>query len=354
MTAEPRHSLDPVAAAEVQSFLRPGEQLLWTGRPRTGLALRGSDLFIVPFGLLFLAGALTWTAMAIRAVCPAIVGIPFIWIGYQIALGRLISDARLRHYTTYALTSHRALVVCLRPGKMEIVRGADLINVARTDLRAHRDGRGSIALSADPLKSPLAAGEFRLWPSEGLEGLFQFVEEPREVARLIRLARRALRTSADASPNAPPAPNAQRHDPMSWFDAGETPLWTGRPRQGFFFRKQDALGIPFSLAWCTVVLFIALKRWTGQDGRHGPITALEMLEFAFMLSVGAFFLIGRFFTDAAERAGTFYAVTSQRVLILRGRRSPYMVSLERDAITNVILTRHRDGAGTLTFNPRKS
>jgi hypothetical protein len=339
------------ASADVSEFkplLRPGETLLWLGKPDTRLGFKPMDWVLIPFGFVFLAFSVMWTITAFRgACCVGVVGFPFLFIGYQLCIGRIFSDARLRRYTTYLLTSRRLLVVCRRPKKMENVLGEDLADIARIDLSLHRDGRGSIAYSSGTTPKD-ANGGIKLWPSEELNGLFQYIDDPLEVLRQIRAAIGDARPPTAPQPILTAAPAGAPHS--TWFDADETPLWTGQPKPRGLFRATDLVAVVFALLWLGGIVLMFRARLNKAGPRGGPLTPFEMMAFGLFFGLGLYLAIAALIGNFFQRGTTWYAVTSDRVVILSGRRGQRFTSLRRDAIYLIELKEHSDGTGTLTFN----
>ena len=131
--------------------------------------------------------------------------------------------------------------------------------------------------------------------------------------------------------------------------SSERILWTGRPKQGILLSARDVLLIPFSLMWGGFAIFWNYGVWTmgnGDDGGPGLFFKLWGLPF---LVAGLYFIIGRFLHDMAIRKSLIYAVTDQRVLVLRGSRSPKLTSLDIHRLPRLELSEHRDGSGTIAF-----
>src|ERR1043165_109328 len=83
-------------------YLQPGEQLLWTGRPKGGVLFRKSDIFVIPFSILWGGFAIFWEIMA--ASGPFFFwlwGIPFVIVGLYLMIGRFFYDAKKREATVY-------------------------------------------------------------------------------------------------------------------------------------------------------------------------------------------------------------------------------------------------------------
>ena len=76
-------------SVSIDSQLRPGERVLWLGRPQGSLLTR-DDIFLIPFSLVWLGGVIFWEATVIRGgtFFFALFGLPFVAIGLLVAVGR--------------------------------------------------------------------------------------------------------------------------------------------------------------------------------------------------------------------------------------------------------------------------
>ena len=128
--------------------------------------------------------------------------------------------------------------------------------------------------------------------------------------------------------------------------SGERLLWSGQPRQGIRLRTSDTFLIPFSLLWCGFAIF-----WEASVITKGAPFFFMLWGIPFVL-VGLYIVGGRFFVDARTRQRTFYGVTSERVIITSGLFSRQTKSLPLRALSDISLTGHADGNGTITFGPQ--
>jgi hypothetical protein len=120
-------------------------------------------------------------------------------------------------------------------------------------------------------------------------------------------------------------------------------VWAGHPRQGFVVRPADAFLIPFSILWGGFAIF-----WEASVITSGAPPFFALCGIPFVL-VGLYFLFGRFWVDAWQRANTTYGITSERVIIVSGLRSRNVKSLNIDTLTDVSLAERTDGGGAITF-----
>jgi hypothetical protein len=142
-------------------YLLPNEQLLWVGRPRQGVTLRGSAWYDIPlslawggamifFGLQFMHAGGTWRPKSI-----GLLGVPILAIGLYAIVLRYFHDAWRRQRTWYALTDRRALILYL--GKAAHLYGVDFVDTSQIQLKEHADGAGTIVFiepKIDPYWSP--------------------------------------------------------------------------------------------------------------------------------------------------------------------------------------------------------
>jgi hypothetical protein len=132
---------------EFTNRLLDREEIIWSGRPATGLLFTGQDIFLIPFSLLWggivLFGAFaTLTQTKEQPGFPALFLIPFVLIGIYLIVGRFIVDAWLRTSTRYALTNKRILILRAAPfGKFTAL---NLDRLPEMSLSESANGRGTL------------------------------------------------------------------------------------------------------------------------------------------------------------------------------------------------------------------
>lgn len=175
--------------------MAPGENALWWGRPRQGLFLRGSDLFTVPFSLLWCGFALFWehgVASAPNApVFMVIWGLPFVAVGVYLVIGRFFGEAWQRSKTWYALTPERVLIVSGVFSRS--VQSLSLKTLSEMTFTDHGGGRGSITFGP---QGPAAAwfGGGSSWPGARRQQApcFDQIDDAKAVHERLRSAQRAV------------------------------------------------------------------------------------------------------------------------------------------------------------------
>jgi hypothetical protein len=129
--------MDP--AAQLQPYLRGGEQLLWAGRPDPRVWLTSADIFLIPFSILWSTFAVFWEVGATSrggGVFPSVLGIPLVVAGLYFVFGRFVYKQYRKRRTVYGITSQRAIALVL-PGT---VVDAPLAHEA-VAIRRSRDAR---------------------------------------------------------------------------------------------------------------------------------------------------------------------------------------------------------------------
>lgn len=126
----------------------------------------------------------------------------------------------------------------------------------------------------------------------------------------------------------------------------EKVLWTGQPRRGLVLHGYDAFALPFGLFWlgAVVVMFSSLLSARQVD----PVGVAFALIF---VTVGIYFVAGRFFVEAKQRSRTFYAVTSERIIIVSGLLSRTVKSIDLKTLSEMSLSERRNGSGSILFGP---
>ena len=124
---------------------------------------------------------------------------------------------------------------------------------------------------------------------------------------------------------------------------GERIIWSGQPQQGLLLTARDIFLIPFSLVWCGFAVFWTVSA-TGM-GAPGFFTLWGLM----FVTIGLYFVAGRFVVDAWLRRGLEYAVTDQRILIARGSPFARFTVLSLAKLPDVDLKEGGNGRGTIRF-----
>lgn len=154
---------------EVRRQLGRGERVLWTGQPKQGVLLRGSDVFMIPFSLLWGGFAFFWEWSAINSDAPpffVLWGIPFVLVGIYLIFGRFFVDAKERQRTHYAVTNERVLIISGLARRT--VKSLSLGTLSDVSISERPNGEGSITFGAAPAFAGFFGG-FSGWPGMGAQ-----------------------------------------------------------------------------------------------------------------------------------------------------------------------------------------
>ncbi len=179
----------PAIPEEIGRELSAEEQINWSGQPRQGLVVRGTDAFLIPFSLLWCGFAIFWEINVINAPNAPIIftlwGVPFVLVGIYFVVGRFITDAVQRSRTFYAVTTDRILIISGLFNRK--IKSLDLRTLAEISLEERYRGEGTISFGSGSTN-----GGFAAWPGMGahVAPCFDLVAEAKSVFEVIRDAQR--------------------------------------------------------------------------------------------------------------------------------------------------------------------
>jgi hypothetical protein len=108
-------------------------------------------------------------------------------------------------------------------------------------------------------------------------------------------------------------------------------------------RAADVFLIPFSLLWGGFAIFWEYSVVTG-----GAPLFFALFGVPFVV-IGLYLIGGRFIVEAKQRERTYYAVTSERVLIISGLFQTKVKSLALRTLSDVSLTESNGNVGSISF-----
>jgi hypothetical protein len=184
-------SMDTTSSIVISKELASGERLLWCGRPKQGIILRGSDTFLIPFSLLWCGFAIFWEVSVITTRAPfffKLWGIPFVVVGLYFVFGRFFVEARQRNKTYYGLTDKSIIIVSGLFHKK--IRRLNLRTLSDLSLNESKENRGTITFGpTPPFYSWFGGGG---WPGMGHMAVpsFDMIENARSVYDLVMATQR--------------------------------------------------------------------------------------------------------------------------------------------------------------------
>ncbi len=179
----------PGQQAALQPYLLADERILWTGRPDPRRLLGPSDIWLIPFSLMWGGFAIVWEVLALgfsngpggaSVGLFALWGVPFVVVGQYFIWGRFIYKRWDRRRTTYAVTSRRILVL-----KGSHLQSLFLNSLPAVHQSVRADGSGTLEFGSAPYG-------YAFWANSGMEwfsrraGTPAFYDIP-DVVRVFRL-----------------------------------------------------------------------------------------------------------------------------------------------------------------------
>lgn len=171
----------------------PGERVLWSGKPATGILFSPLDIFLVPFSLLWCGFVVFWIFTAASAGGSFwAFGLIFLCFGLFFSVGRFAFDAWLRGATSYALTDKRVLI--LRTGMASSFIAINLDRLPQAQISERAGGQGTVRFGLQQSLFNYGRGGFAVWiPSLDPTPQFLAIPDARKVFDLVQNT--ALRSS---------------------------------------------------------------------------------------------------------------------------------------------------------------
>jgi len=121
---------------------------------------------------------------------------------------------------------------------------------------------------------------------------------------------------------------------------GEKILWAGRPKQGLIIKKSDIFNIPFSVLWCSFLVFICIHEVQGQ-------AKLFFVPGLILTVIILYALFGRFYFDANKRKNLTYGITKTRIFIKSVRLTESFKTEYISDLSQIEIIERKDGSGTI-------
>ena len=172
--------------SELRKHLDSNETLLWTGKPKQGIVFKTSDLFLIPFSLMWGGFAIFWELTVLKTDATYFLkfwGIPFVLAGLYMIFGRFFFDSARRKNTVYGITQNRILI---KSGVFKkSIKSIDIKSLNNITLNEKSNGTGTIVLGGENRFNGYFRGTG--WPgaNRSMTPALEMIKNARKVFRLI-------------------------------------------------------------------------------------------------------------------------------------------------------------------------
>lgn len=202
MSGLKKYPMLEIPDSQIKPELSRDESLLWSGRPQQGIVFRSSDVFMIPFSLLWGGFAIFWEVTALsmtifsdkRPSSPGVIifplfGIPFVLVGLHLIFGRFIVDAKRQAGTYYGLTNRRIIIISGVISRK--VKSINLRTISDLSLTEKAGGKGTITFGPSHPMNWWFGGTF--WPGmpESIPS-FELIQDAKGVYEKIRTAPQSI------------------------------------------------------------------------------------------------------------------------------------------------------------------
>ena len=196
--------LDSTVESVIQTELTPDERIHWVGKPDPSVIFASSDLFAIPFSLMWGGFAIFWEYNAISIpskmhtggnpgsyfgyIFP-LWGIPFVGMGLYMIFGRFFYKAWKKTKTTYAVTNKRVIVVT--QGFSQQVQAQFLDQIPQISKSTGSNGVGSLTFGNLGFGGMYANSRLSFFGSRYNQGILGFydIHDAESVYQLINKIR---------------------------------------------------------------------------------------------------------------------------------------------------------------------
>ncbi len=171
------------------------ERLLWFGRPRQGLALRRSDMFMIPMSVFMGIFFIVWWFLKPEFdqsghFLKYLLAVPIVLWCVYFMIGRFILDAYLRSKTNYAVTNQRILI--LSGSSNTDIRSLDLKTLNDITLKLNKIGSGTVLFGPPTPRGMIYDGTPLPGSRRYMPPAFELIEDARKVYEVVRQAQNEL------------------------------------------------------------------------------------------------------------------------------------------------------------------